>query len=359
MLLEKTGPWLLGTNYWKLDTGVGDLAGNENGLSSPIAMEYYGRGTADFVFAGDLKGNLWQFDLRGSDTTQWGVATIKTQGSAASSKQPVFVACTDNTEPCPAANRQAITTRPSVSFHPKDLDSLMLYIGTGKYLESADANTTQVQTVYGVKEKITVASGTGALTFETAKQSSIKSGTINDITDCTSSGAGTTVTCEARTIASPGVDWTTDKGWRLNLPGTGERIIAPLQYINGIVFFNTFIPSTSPCDFGGTGYLMGVLGMTGGQVTDFALFDTNKDMTFNALDISTAGVKVGAALGGATHLKPVSTAGKAIGAAISSTTKALDGSGTGSGAGSNLDRRALNAAGFAGVRVSWRELTNE
>lgn len=360
VLLEKTGPWLLGTNYWKLDTGVGDLAGNENGLSSPIALEYYGRGTADFVFAGDLKGNLWQFDLRGSDTTQWDVATIKTQGSAASSKQPVFVACTDNTDPCPASKRQAITTRPSVSFHPKDLDSLMLYIGTGKYLESADANTTQVQTVYGVKEKITVASGTGALTLETAKQSSIKSGTINDITDCTSSGAGTAVTCEARTITSPALDWTTDKGWRLNLPGTGERIIAPLQYINGIVFFNTFIPSISPCDFGGTGYLMGVLGMTGGQVTDFALFDTNRDMTFNALDISTAGVKVGAALGGATHLKPVSTAGKAIGAAISSTTKQPpDCPGCSQGVGSNLDRRALNAAGFAGVRVSWRELTNE
>ena len=352
-LLEKTGAWALGTNYWKIDTGAGDLIGNENGLSSPAAMDYNGDGTVDFVYAGDLQGNLWKFDLRGPDTG-WDVATIKTQGDTASTKQPVFIACIDNTDPCPATKRQPITARPEVSFHYLDLDSLMIFVGTGKYLESSDANTTQVQTIYALKEEITIDSGTGALTFETAKRSSLKPGTIVNITDCTASGQATSVTCEARDIdPKPVIDWATDKGWRLNLPDSGERIIAPLKLSEGKIKFDTFIPSISPCDFGGTGYNMSVNGPTGDPPDD-PEYDTNGDNIFNGLDISTAGVKTGAALGGTTYLKPASTRG--IGAAISSLTKPDQ---TQQGPGSTIDRRALNGRGFAGSRISWRELINE
>ena len=43
----------------RIDTGVG----NCNGLSSPIAIDIDANGTADYVYAGDLQGNLWKFDL--------------------------------------------------------------------------------------------------------------------------------------------------------------------------------------------------------------------------------------------------------------------------------------------------------
>ncbi len=43
----------------RIDTGVG----NCNGLSSPIAIDIDSNGTADYVYAGDLQGNLWKFDL--------------------------------------------------------------------------------------------------------------------------------------------------------------------------------------------------------------------------------------------------------------------------------------------------------
>jgi type IV pilus assembly protein PilY1 len=56
-----------GTVLKKFDTGVGGC----NGLSTPGAVDIELDGYTDFVYAGDLKGNVWKFDLRGSDTANW------------------------------------------------------------------------------------------------------------------------------------------------------------------------------------------------------------------------------------------------------------------------------------------------
>jgi len=56
-----------------------------NGLSTPRPVDLNGDGTPDVVYAGDLKGNLWKFDVANSDRTKWGVAFSSAGcGSAAS-----------------------------------------------------------------------------------------------------------------------------------------------------------------------------------------------------------------------------------------------------------------------------------
>ena len=48
--------------------------GPDNGLSSPMAVDTSHDERIDFVYAGDLKGNLWKFDLTHSDPSFWSVA---------------------------------------------------------------------------------------------------------------------------------------------------------------------------------------------------------------------------------------------------------------------------------------------
>lgn len=341
----KTG-WTASSTYIKIPTcSVYASACGSNGLSSPAAMDYDGNGSVDFVYAGDLKGNLWKFDVRDSDPSNWAVATLQTQGSATSAIQPLFVACTDDSLPCPTAKRQAITAKPAVTT-ATDLTSVMVFVGTGKYLEANDSSTTQTQSVYGVMEKITVASD-GTLTFETATRSKLRQSVLTDVNTCTV-GSNTYV-CTVRTATAADPDYVNgDKGWYQNLPDSGERIVAPMHLLNGYVFYNTFIPSTSPCEFGGTGYLQAVLGETGGQA-DKPVFDTDGNGVIDSQDMPAGGIKVGAVLGGSTIIKP---SGSGIGVAISNPTKP---------AGNDPEpaRDPVSGQVFVGNRISWRQLIND
>ena len=65
----------------KIQAGVGP----DNGLSSPIAIDASYDERIDFVYAGDLKGNLWKFDLSATDPAQWKPAFV--QGGT---PQPLF-----------------------------------------------------------------------------------------------------------------------------------------------------------------------------------------------------------------------------------------------------------------------------
>src|SRR6218665_2708736 len=44
------------------------------GLSMPRWEDIDGNGTADVAYAGDLKGNLWKFDLQSDRPNEWQVA---------------------------------------------------------------------------------------------------------------------------------------------------------------------------------------------------------------------------------------------------------------------------------------------
>ncbi|MCU0558841.1 MAG: PilC/PilY family type IV pilus protein [Desulfobacterales bacterium] len=113
-------------------------AGPDNGMSHPIAVDVSSDGRVDFVYAGDLKGNLWKFDLTGSDPGAWDVAFFKN-----GERQPLFQARG------PGGALQPITTKPDVMFHPKK-HGYMVCFGTGKYLGEWDQADNSTQTIYGI-----------------------------------------------------------------------------------------------------------------------------------------------------------------------------------------------------------------
>jgi Tfp pilus tip-associated adhesin PilY1 len=92
----------------------------------------------DFVYAGDLKGNLWKFDLTASNYRDWDVAYYKNSATPA----PLFQAAG------PDDTIQPITTKPEVTLHP-EFGYLVLF-GTGKFLGEDDFADNSVQSVYGI-----------------------------------------------------------------------------------------------------------------------------------------------------------------------------------------------------------------
>jgi type IV pilus assembly protein PilY1 len=123
-----------------IDTGVGSST-TPNGLSTPIAVDIDNDRITDYIYAGDLLGNLWKFDVTSSNASSWGVAY-----RSGSTPKPLYTA----KDPSNAA--QPITAKPQTGRvgGPPQSGGVMVYFGTGKYFEYGDRSTTQTQTFYGI-----------------------------------------------------------------------------------------------------------------------------------------------------------------------------------------------------------------
>jgi len=251
----------------KINTG----ADGNNGLSSPTPIDADGDRITDFVYAGDLKGNMWKFDLSSSNPNNWRVAF----GNPAN-PQPLYTAC--EADSCTASNRQPITARPEVGINPEG--GFLVYFGTGRYFAVGD-NTPDggLHSFYAIRDpndKGTanpqpVTGGRPAL----LRQEVISEQVVNF------DGSLQTV----RVTTDFSIEQA-DKGWYLDLPATGERQVSTPLLRAGRVIFTTLIPSTDPCSFGGTSWLMELDALSGSRLP-YSPFDLNRDFAFNAEDFVT------------------------------------------------------------------------
>jgi type IV pilus assembly protein PilY1 len=258
------GTWTIGTDYIKLvaDSGTG------NGLSAPMPFDSDGDGKADVIYAGDLKGNMWKFNVNSNTPASWGVAL----GGA-----PLFATTTSN---------KPITSPPVVTLHPSG-GQLVLF-GTGKYLETSDTTSTAGQTIYGIWD-------TGA---------TVTAGQL--VSQVVTPATTTTPMTSTQNPVPYSTTGTIIKGWFLNLPVSGERLAGIPALEDGLFNFSTIAPSSSPCDFGGSGWDYTVDYATGGMLST-AAFDTNGDGYINSSDSLAAGVAIGFAPGGVTRVRGTSS----------------------------------------------------
>ena len=256
-------------------------AASPNGLLGLTAISTAGDGVVDIIYAGDQQGRLWKFDLSASDPLGWKVA----YGSAAV-PQPLFS----------AASGQAITARPDVTPHPAG--GYLVSFGTGSYLSRDDLGTTTTQSLYGIRD-----SGTTVSANELVGQSVLGTQTGGD---------GRTYRFSTYAVGRPSTLFNGDnqlteaafrtgkKGWRLDLPASGERIVTEVLIRAGKVIVSTLIPSSDPCAYGGDGWVMELDAITGNRADSPAL-DTNGDNRVDAADRLTlsgqlahvSGVRVG------------------------------------------------------------------
>lgn len=212
------------------------------GLSPLTVLDTDGDYVADRLYAGDLSGNLWVAD---GQSGTWASAY-----SANGTAQPLF------------AGNQPITAAPAVASNrakPRagNLPNLMVYFGTGKYLESGDATSTTTQSIYGVWDR-----GNTNIKQENLVQRTLTTGQLE-------------LDGETRTVRySNGDDLNFDtyKGWYVNLPSTRERVIHSAQVRGEFIYVNSMIPDQDPCQAGGTGWLM-AFGLDGRTPTKRAFLE--------------------------------------------------------------------------------------
>lgn len=240
-----------------INTGVGDSA-SPNGLATPVPVDVNGDRITDYVYAGDLQGNLWKFDLTGSSDSQWKIAFK--QGNTF---EPLFTAADGS------GNAQPITIRPAVGSHPDG--GRMIYFGTGKYIETGDnivgANP-QVQTFYGIRDDDS---------NQVTGRNKLQAQTISAEIDAATAGFNSDI----RVISDNTVDWNNKQGWYLDLESPvngpeGERVISDPLLRHGRIIFPTVTPSADVCDSGGSSWLMEMNAVSGARLA-YSVFDLDGD----------------------------------------------------------------------------------
>jgi len=295
----------------EIDTGVGS-AGSPNGLSSPTVIDIDGDRIADTVYAGDLLGNMWKFDISSATEGSWqstfnsdAVPAAPPVAAIPSNPLPLFVA-TDGTNP------QPITSKPLVSRHPNG--GVLVSFGTGKYFEIGDnivIGSPQVQTFYGLRDIYpnTASPAVNVTPIEihrtTLQEQTIDTETSQAFEDTNGDGAidDSDEKIELRLTSETVTNFTTTdlngntvtpkKGWYMDLESPtygaeGERVIYPSILNGNQLLFSTLIPDSDPCAFGGTGWFMVLNGATGARALQ-TTFDLNNDGEYEDTDNSNYG----------------------------------------------------------------------
>lgn len=264
----------------KLTTSV---SGN-NGLSSPTVLDANADGIADYVYAGDLLGNLWRFDLIGSSLT---ASTTANNFKVAFSNKPLYTASISDTA---GSAVQSITAAPAVVAHPTAVGTIVIF-GTGRYFASADKTSTELQTLYGIWDKQTA--GATAASTPVLARSSLQQQTITSQVDSASFGSSSS---DIRLVSDKTLDWAAKSGWYLDFKvGStllGERLVDPLSISGSVLFASTRTPSTDVCSPGVTGWQYALDPTTGGRTT-FTVFNLSRNGALSSADNYNDGVVSG------------------------------------------------------------------
>lgn len=196
--------------------------------------------TTDYVYGGDLLGNVWRFDLSDALVSNWNVrllATLVDRDTGA--VQPV----TSAPELGRVLGRDGNNRR-------------MVYVGTGQYLGATDipgatganSSATQRQSFYGLLDDRSATPTITPLRTQLVAQTAVASGTNINLT------------------TNP-VDLVTRKGWVLDFQSAnGERVFTNPVLSAGILAFTTNTPSSDACAPGGSSNLYFVNYSTGGSI---------------------------------------------------------------------------------------------
>lgn len=209
-----------------------------NGLSAPQLIDLNGDGTMDIAYAGDIKGNLWKFDLTSASDSDWKVSF---------SSQPFFVA--------KQSTAQSITSAPFWGAHPKG--GIMVAIGTGQNLTTNDqSDTATVQSIYALWDNSTYTDGAAVTITDTTP--------INAIGDTAlpatlvQQSISSTAQVDSNSVnyyesSTNTVDYSVKRGWYLNWSLPGQRVVQNIRTFTGRkMLISSLIPKTGGVSNGET-----------------------------------------------------------------------------------------------------------
>ncbi|MFN9488352.1 MAG: pilus assembly protein [Betaproteobacteria bacterium] len=183
--------------------------------------------TALSVYGGDLKGNLWRFQLE------------NTTGVAANTVTRITTLVDS------VGQAQPLTTRPELSMIA---NSRIVYVGTGKLLGNSDRINAARQSVYAIKDP---------MTNSTSPVYTAIRGATGFVQQTLSLIDGET---DRRTTTNNSVNLSNDNGWYVDLPDGGgsdpsERVnVDPVLQLGTLVVPSN-IPAEEDCLAGGFGWI--------------------------------------------------------------------------------------------------------
>ena len=196
---------------------VASAAGANNGsAASPSGLAHISGFVKDFhdqtveqIYAGDLNGNVWRFDVHDSIAANWTVDWFAELRGPGNIPQP-------------------ITTEPQIEVDFATAIDRWVMIGTGKLLDVPDLSDLSIQSVYALRDGTINAMLTAGLP--------IRRGTLSAVVD-------------AAGLATKPTD-----GWFDDL-AVGQRIVYDVQAELNIIAYVGTEPGTDPCITGQPGNL--------------------------------------------------------------------------------------------------------
>lgn len=255
----------------RIDTGVGSTT-DPNGLATPLAIDTDQNGAVDLVYAGDMYGNLWKFNLSSTNTSSWSIPF-----SASGKPKPLFAATYGSA-------RQPITGKPQASRNRTG--GVIVYFGTGQFFEVGDQADMSEQSFYGIIDKCGRETS-GDCGKATGGANVLRTALLQQTIDVEKSGTFGELTWDARLLSQKAMT-DSHKGFYIDLISPskgkqGERVVSmPLIWDDRVIFV-TQIPDSDPCAYGGESWIMEIDPRTGGRTT-FAVFDMNSDGRFDGGD---------------------------------------------------------------------------
>lgn len=234
----------------------------ENGLGEVRAADLDGNGTADVLYAADLKGNVWKFDVSSNRAQNWGAA-----GTTGNTTRPFFTATDPSGNPQPITSAVALARDPSVTGGGR----IFVVFGTGSYMIPSDLQSTQTQTLYAV--------------VDSSDKNKVRQLDRDDLEQREITQSGVDELGRPARSWEPFSDLESENGWFVDLgrPTAGERVISAPVVRGRALWFASVIPKMgSGCEVGGTGYLNAVDVFTGTNPgrpdgSTYSFIDVNDD----------------------------------------------------------------------------------
>ncbi|WP_434778097.1 pilus assembly protein [Neisseria sp. Ec49-e6-T10] len=232
-----------------------------NGIAHVTSADLDEDQIVDYVYAGDLQGNVWRFDLTSKDTNDWKKGSNLAKLFTTPNNQPIF-------------------TKIAIQ-KDENLKKVILNFGTGVrkmgYLTGNDVYAANTQSLYGIwdwdmaawnsksAKKYDALTGVGTIAKSKLTEQKITTST-NALTNNKVCWANIS-SCTA----------TPSYGWYMDLPSITqagvnqyEQIVYSPKIYNDTLFVNTYIPnvdSTFSCDtFSSSGFTYGIRAATGGGI---------------------------------------------------------------------------------------------
>jgi type IV pilus assembly protein PilY1 len=239
-----------------------DVDTSGNGLGG-VGMVRDVNGVIQSLYAGDLKGKVWRFDYNNAS-----VPFVVNGGG------PFFTG---------SGPAQPITQPPAVFDHSQG--GKIIVFGTGSLFTAADASSTTVQSIYGVWDK----------PADTIARPITPTPLLEQRALAVLSGTGKSSTTTFYTLTGNPVNWTTQRGWKVDVAPTlarGRIVYPPLVFTSKLVLVTAVAPAVAAVVCGsndGEGADF-VFNVEDGLQATYPITDTNGDGIVDSTDTLVGGV---------------------------------------------------------------------